>query len=87
MRAYLGTIPDYTSEDKGVKLTGVRGDSPADKAGLRSGDVVVGLGGRAIANIYDYTYALDALKIGDETKITVRRDGENVELPITPASR
>ena len=40
LRVYLGSIPDYTSEISGVKLTGVRGDSPADRAGLQAGDVI-----------------------------------------------
>ena len=64
LRTYLGTIPDYTTEVKGVKLSGVRGGSPAEKAGLKGGDVIVEFAGQKIANIYDYTYALDAAKIG-----------------------
>ena len=64
LRAYLGTIPDYTTEVKGVKLSGVRGGSPAEKGGLQGGDVIVEFAGQKIANIYDYTYALDAVKIG-----------------------
>ena len=64
LRAYLGTIPDYTTEGTGVKLSGVRAGGPADKAGLKGGDVIVEFGGQQIANIYDYTYALDAVKIG-----------------------
>ncbi|MDP9099658.1 MAG: M28 family peptidase [Verrucomicrobiota bacterium] len=64
LRAYLGTIPDYTTDVKGVKLSGVRGASPAEKAGLKGGDVIIEFAGQKIANIYDYTYALDAVKIG-----------------------
>src|SRR5207237_9923321 len=60
LRAYLGTIPDYTSEVKGVKLSGVRGGSPAEKGGLQGGDIIIEFGGQKIANIYDYTYAPDA---------------------------
>src|SRR5205085_10710109 len=55
LRAYLGTIPDYKTEVAGVKLSGIRAGSPAEKAGLNSGDVIVGLGGQKITNIYDYT--------------------------------
>jgi S1-C subfamily serine protease len=64
LRAYLGTIPDYSTEVKGVKLSGVRGASPAEKGGLQGGDVIVEFAGQKIANIYDYTYSLDAVKIG-----------------------
>ena len=65
LRAYLETIPDYTTEIKGVKLSGVRGGGPADKAGLQGGDTIVEFAGQKITNIYDYTYAMDAIKIGE----------------------
>ena len=87
LRAYLGTIPDYTTEVKGVKLSGVRGGSPAEKAGLQSGDVIVQLGGQAITNIYDYTYALDAVKIGQPVKMGIEREGRRVEVTVTPEAR
>ena len=87
LRAYLGTIPDYTTEVKGVKLSGVRGASPAEKAGVKGGDVIVEFAGQKIANIYDYTYALDAVKIGEPVKMIVERDGQRVTLTVTPETR
>ena len=87
LRTYLGTIPDYTTEVKGVKLSGVRGGSPAEKAGLRGGDVIVEFAGQKITNIYDYTYALDAAKIGKPVKMTVERDGKRVAISVTPEAR
>ncbi len=88
LTAYLGTIPDYVAGDiKGMKLSGVAGDGPAAKAGVQGGDVIVELAGRKIENIYDYTFAIEALKIGEKVKIVVVRDGKNVELEVTPASR
>ncbi len=87
LRAYLGTIPDYTTEVKGVKLSGVRGDSPAEKGGLKGGDVIVEFAGQKIANIYDYTYALDAVKIGQAVTMVVQRDGKEVSLTVTPEAR
>ena len=87
LRAYLGTIPDYTTEGTGVKLSGVRAEGPADKAGLKGGDVIVEFGGQKIANIYDYTYALDAVKIGEPVEVIVLRDGKRVKLTVTPEAR
>ena len=88
LRAYLGTIPDYAQGDiKGVKLSGVSPIGPAAKAGVKSGDVIIRLGGKEITNIYDYTYVMGDLKIGKETDIKVQRDGKEVELKITPGSR
>jgi hypothetical protein len=87
LRAYLGTIPDYTTEVQGVKLSGVRGGSPADKAGLKGGDVIVEFAGQKITNIYDYTYAMDAVKIGQPVELIVLRDGKRVTLKVTPEAR
>ena len=87
LRAYLGTIPDYTTEGTGVKLSGVRAGGPADKAGLKGGDVIVEFGGQQVANIYDYTYALDAVKIGEPVEVVVLRDGKRVKLTVTPEAR
>ena len=87
LRAYLGTIPDYTTEGAGVKLSGVRAGGPADKAGLKGGDVIVEFGGQQITNIYDYTYALDAVKIGEPVEVIVMRNGNRMTLTVTPEAR
>ncbi|MCK5711592.1 MAG: M28 family peptidase, partial [Hyphomicrobiaceae bacterium] len=86
LRAYLGTIPDYAQANDivGVKLSGVRADGPADKAGLQGGDVIIKFAGHQIKNIYDYTYALDALAVGKPVKLVVLRGGERVTLSIVP---
>jgi S1-C subfamily serine protease len=84
---YLGTIPDYTGEVEGVKLTGVREGGPADRGGLRGEDIIVEFGGQKIANIYDYTYALDAAKIGEPLQVVVLRDGKRVEVTVVPEAR
>ena len=88
LRAYLGTIPEYAESDlKGVQLNGVAKGGPAEKAGLRRGDLIVGVAGRTIENIYDYTYALNALKVDQPVKILVERDGQPAGFLVTPASR
>ena len=87
-RVYLGTIPDYSQGDiQGVKLSGVADKGPAGLAGVKGGDVIVGLGEKKILNIYDYTDAMADLKVGTETTITIRRGEEEVTLKMTPASR
>jgi C-terminal processing protease CtpA/Prc len=88
LRAYLGTIPDYAQGDLvGVKLGGVTAGAPAENAGLRGGDVIVELAGRTIENIYDYTYAIEALKIGQPVSVVVMRNGERLTFEIIPGSR
>ena len=87
LRAYLGTIPDYAEEVKGVLLSGARKNGPADKAGVKTGDIIVELAGKKIENIYDYTHAIEALKVGQKVKIVVLRKGQQVAMDIVPGSR
>ena len=88
LRAYLGTVPDYSQGDVvGVKLSGATKGGPADKAGIKGGDVVVNVGGKEVKNIYDYTYVLESLKVGEKVKITVMRKGKKVALEVVPGSR
>jgi len=89
LRAYLGTIPEYGDTDVrgGVRLNGVAGGGPADTAGLRGGDLIVELAGRPIENIYDYTYGLNAVKVGEPVTVVVERAGARLELTVTPGSR
>ena len=61
--------------------------SPADRAGLKAGDLVVRLGKTPVKNVYDYTYALGELRAGEEVEIAIRRDGQDMTLKITPEKR
>jgi S1-C subfamily serine protease len=88
LRAYHGTIPSYGDTSVvGLKLQGVAKGGPSERAGLRADDVIVELAGRKIENVYDYTYAIEALKIGEAVKVTVERGKERLSFEITPTSR
>lgn len=82
-RPWLGTIPDMTSSPGGVRLNGVTPGSPADEAGVRQGDVLIGLGSVEIGDLYDMTNALGAHKPGDTVTLRVRRDDRVIELTAT----
>ncbi len=86
-RVFTGTVPDYATEVKGLLLGGVIGGGPAEQAGLQKGDVVVEIAGQTIANIYDYTFALELLKIGEPAKVVYLRDGQKRETTLTPSAR
>ena len=86
-RVYLGTIPNYADSNDGLKLDGVRDDSPAAKAGLKAGDKIVRIATREVKNVYDYTYALGEMKAGQEYEIEVIRGSERLKLKITPEAR
>ena len=84
---FTGTIPDYATNLKGLLLGRRRRGGPAEKAGLQKGDVIVEIAGQTIANIYDYTYALELLKIGEPVKIVYMRGDKRLETALTPAAR
>jgi len=86
-KVYVGTVPDFTEEGKGFKVLSVRPGSPAEKAGIKGGDLLVSLGGKHIENIYDYTYALQEFKPDEEAEAVVIRDGREVKLKLIFGSR
>lgn len=86
-RVYLGTIPDYAEQVEGVMLQGIREGSPADKAGLKAGDIIVEFGGKQVRNVQEYTTVLGDARPNVETTITVVRVGKRIPLKITPAGR
>jgi aminopeptidase YwaD len=77
---YFGSIPDMAPVDYGVRLSGVREDSPAERAGLRAGDVLVRFAGDEVADLYGFTYALRDRRPGDRVEVVVLRDGQRLTL-------
>jgi aminopeptidase YwaD len=75
-RVTLGVIPDYGDGSEGMKVGGLRPDGPAERAGIRAGDVIVMMAGKKILNIYDYMGVLGDLKPGDTVEIEIMRDGK-----------
>ncbi len=88
MRVSFGTIPDYTAGDiAGLRLSGVAPGGPAEKAGLREGDVITAVGAVVVANIYDYTHVLESIEPGHEQTVTFLRGGTTQKCTIMPAPR
>ena len=87
LRVTTGTIPDYATEAEGLLLGGVTGGGPAEQAGLTKGDLIVEIAGQTIANIYDYTYALELLRADQPVTVVYVRDGERRDTMLTPAAR
>jgi Tol biopolymer transport system component len=83
--ASLGTIPDYAGPGegkRGVLLSGVRPGGAAEKAGIRRGDILIGLLGRDIGDINDFMFLLQQAKPGDKAKAIVLRAGKRIEFEV-----
>lgn len=85
--AYLGSIPDFSPVEHGVRITGVRAGSPAEKAGLTAGDTIIRFDDTEIADIYAFTSALRSRKPGDAVLVTVLREGKEIPLRVVLGSR
>ncbi len=73
---YFGILPEFgEGPSPGVRVTGVRAGSPAEKAGVRTGDVIVGFAGIDVKTLEDLIFALRGRRAGDEVQVVVLRDG------------
>jgi hypothetical protein len=73
---YFGMIPEFGGADEGVRLGGVRTGSPAEKAGLQSGDLIVRFDGKAVRNLEDFVFVLRGKRAGDRVEVVYRRGTE-----------
>lgn len=79
----MGIMPDYTFSGAGVKVDGVSEGRAAQKAGIKTGDIVTQLGEHKVSSVEAYMQALSKFKKGDSTKVTVKRGGEELVFDIT----
>lgn len=86
-KVYFGSVPNFGSEVKGVLFDDVHADSPAGKAGLKGGDILVEFGGKSIQNLEDFTFALNTSKVGDVVSVVVQRNGQPLKVNVTLKAR
>ena len=82
-RPYFGSIPDFAQDQPGYALTGVTKGGPAERAGLKAGDIIVEFGTSKIGNLEDFDSALRKYKAGDRVPVVVKRGKEQVKLEVT----
>ncbi|MFA5805943.1 MAG: M28 family peptidase [Melioribacteraceae bacterium] len=81
-RVTVGTVPEFGYNGTGYKLSGVTDGSPAAKAGMKAGDIIVKFGPKTVGNIYDFMYAVQDYKAGDKVDIVALRDGKEVTFSV-----
>ena len=69
----MGIMPDYTFSGTGVRADGISEGKVAEKAGLKTGDVIIQIGEYKIPDVQSYMQTLGKFKKGDATKVTVKR--------------
>jgi Peptidase family M28/PDZ domain/PA domain len=84
---YFGSIPDFGEVKDGVRFSDIRPGSPAAKAGLKAGDILVQFDNKPIHNLYDFTDALRRSKVGQVVEVKVLRDGQPIAASVTLEQR
>jgi aminopeptidase N len=82
-RVRTGIMPDFSFSGKGVKIGMVSPDSPAGKAGLKKGDVIIKLGDAVVDDLREYSNVLKTYKPGDTAKIAYQREGQEYSTTVT----
>jgi S1-C subfamily serine protease len=72
--------------DKGALIARVIRNSPAANAGIKSGDIIATVNGKAVQNSNQVQQAIETTKIGSSVPVQVRRNGQDVSLNITPVA-
>jgi aminopeptidase YwaD len=80
-------VPDFAYSGAGVRAEGITDGSPAARAGLQPGDVILRLGDQPVASLQDYSTVLRTLKPGDTVTVVVRRGEKELRLEVTLAER
>jgi hypothetical protein len=70
----LGIMPDYTYSGSGVRVDGISDGRPAQKAGLKTGDIIIKLGDYTVSSMETYMQALSKFKKGDKTTVNYKRE-------------
>jgi len=83
----FGSIPDFNEPPKGVRFADVREGSPAQKAGLKAGDILISFAGKEIGNLYDFTFALRDHQPGEEVLVKVLRGSETIDAKVLLTER
>lgn len=83
LKVTLGIMPDFAgTEKKGLRIDGVTKDGPADRGGMKKGDIITGINGMPVGNIYEYMSRLQKLKHGMTVNVEVIRNERNEVLLI-----
>ena len=86
-RVSFGTMPDFAFAGPGVKVAGVTPGSPAEKAGVKEGDVLLKVDGKDVANLQGFSGILRGLTPGQTVKVVLSRGGQEQTLDVTVVER
>jgi aminopeptidase YwaD len=78
----LGLMPDYSFSGSGLRIDAISEGRPAEKAGLKAGDIIVKLGDYSVISLQTYMEALSKFNRGDQTTVIFLRGKEEIKAPV-----
>jgi photosystem II stability/assembly factor-like uncharacterized protein len=84
---YAGFLGEDAPESKGARLTVIMEGAPAEKAGLKVGDVVTRVGNRPVRTYQDLLEVIRTARTGDQVKFTIEREGQTQVIALTFGQR
>jgi len=84
---YFGSVPDFRDDVKGVPFSDVVANSPAGKAGLKGGDIMIEFDRKPVTSLADYAFVLRQKKPGDVVSVLVKRGATEVRVDVTLEAR
>ncbi|HET9744336.1 MAG TPA: M20/M25/M40 family metallo-hydrolase [Chitinophagaceae bacterium] len=78
----MGIMPDYTFSGAGIRCDGVTDGRPAQKAGLKAGDIILKVGDYAVSSMDSYMQTLGKFQKGDKAKVKFKRGNEEMETEV-----
>ena len=78
----MGIMPDYTFSGTGIRCDGVTEGRPAQKAGLKAGDIIIKLGEFNISSMDSYMQTLGKFQKGEKAKVKFKRGNEELEAEV-----
>lgn len=78
----LGIMPDYSFSGSGLRIDAISEGRPAEKAGLKAGDVIIRLGDYPVNSLQTYMEALSKFNRGDQTTVEFLREKQDIKAPV-----
>jgi hypothetical protein len=86
-KVLFGVVPDFGFRETGVRVASLVPDSPAARAELRAGDILIRLGDEDIADLASFSRVLKTLMPGREVEAAVLRDGAKMTVKVVVQAR